>query len=323
MKLGIVGLQGVGKTTLFNSLAGGRSTVAVPDTRLERLAELYHPKKVTYAQIEFVDTAGGRLQDAVRQADALVHVVRCFDEPDPERDIAEMNVELCLADLDLVQRRVDKVKKLLKGDKKFAPELAFFENLAAHLDGGNPARTFPIEDSLQAEWLASAPLLSAKPVLYAANVAETPDTDAAGIVAKIAQAEGAEALQFCAPLEWEISQLPPEDQGPFLADLGLAEPGLHRLIQASYRLLGLMSFLTAGEPEVRAWTIPKGLKAPMAAGKIHSDLQRGFIRAECVHFDDLMRAGSMAAAKEQNLVRSEGKEYVMKDGDVVLFRFNV
>ena len=323
MKLGIVGLPGTGKTTLFNSLAGGRTTVAVPDSRVDALAEMYNPKKVTYAQIEFVDTAGGRLIEAVRQADALVHVVRCFDGAKPEADIDQMNVELCLSDLEIVQRRIDKAKKMAKGDKKFIAEAQFFEKLSEHLDSGSLARTFPIENQIEEEWLASVPLLSAKPVLYAANVAEEADEEAIKTVERVAGSNGAAALAFCAPLEWEIAQLPPEDQAPFLADLGLEQPGLYRLIQASYSLLGLMSFLTAGEPEVRAWTIKNGLKAPLAAGKIHSDIQRGFIRAEVIHFDELIKAGSMAKAKEQKLVRVEGKEYVMKDGDVVLFRFNV
>lgn len=364
MKLGIVGLPNVGKSTLFNAItnAGAASAnfpfctiepnvgvVAVPDERLTALAEMYHPKKLTPATIEFVDIAGlvkgaskgeglgNKFLSHIREVDAIVHVVRCFENDDiihvegsvdPKRDIDIINIELILADLEMVQRRLDKSAKALKGDKSLAGEVEFLKRLAAALENGIPARAVETDES-EAEILSSIALLSSKPVIYACNMSE--DDFSNGIetnarfaaVQQIAAAEGAETLPICASMEAEISTLVPEEKKLFLADLGLEHSGLDRLIQKCYKLLGLISYLTAGEPEVRAWTIRRGTKAPAAAGKIHSDFERGFIRAEVVSFTDLMACGSMVAAKEKGLVRSEGKEYVMQDGDIVLFRFNV
>lgn len=364
MKLGIVGLPNVGKSTLFNAItnAGAASAnfpfctiepnvgvVAVPDERLTALAEMYHPKKLTPATIEFVDIAGlvkgaskgeglgNKFLSHIREVDAIVHVVRCFENDDiihvegsvdPKRDIDIINIELILADLEMVQRRLDKSAKALKGDKSLAGEVEFLKRLAAALENGIPARAVETDES-EAEILSSIALLSSKPVIYACNMSE--DDFSNGIetnarfaaVQQIAAAEGAETLPICASIEAEISTLAPEEKELFLADLGLEHSGLDRLIQKCYKLLGLISYLTAGEPEVRAWTIRRGTKAPAAAGKIHSDFERGFIRAEVVSFTDLMACGSMVAAKEKGLVRSEGKEYVMQDGDIVLFRFNV
>ncbi len=364
MKLGIVGLPNVGKSTLFNAItnAGAASAnfpfctiepnvgvVAVPDERLTALAEMYHPKKLTPATIEFVDIAGlvkgaskgeglgNKFLSHIREVDAIVHVVRCFENDDiihvegsvdPKRDIDIINIELILADLEMVQRRLDKSAKALKGDKSLAGEVEFLKRLAAALENGIPARAVETDES-EAEILSSIALLSSKPVIYACNMSE--DDFSNGIetnarfaaVQQIAAAEGAETLPICASMEAEISTLVPEEKELFLADLGLEHSGLDRLIQKCYKLLGLISYLTAGEPEVRAWTIRRGTKAPAAAGKIHSDFERGFIRAEVVSFTDLMACGSMVAAKEKGLVRSEGKEYVMQDGDIVLFRFNV
>lgn len=364
MKLGIVGLPNVGKSTLFNAItnAGAASAnfpfctiepnvgvVAVPDERLTALAEMYHPKKLTPATIEFVDIAGlvkgaskgeglgNKFLSHIREVDAIVHVVRCFENDDiihvegsvdPKRDIDIINIELILADLEMVQRRLDKSAKALKGDKSLAGEVEFLKRLAAALENSIPARAVETDES-EAEILSSIALLSSKPVIYACNMSE--DDFSNGIetnarfaaVQQIAAAEGAETLPICASMEAEISTLAPEEKELFLADLGLEHSGLDRLIQKCYKLLGLISYLTAGEPEVRAWTIRRGTKAPAAAGKIHSDFERGFIRAEVVSFTDLMACGSMVAAKEKGLVRSEGKEYVMQDGDIVLFRFNV
>ena len=362
MKLGIVGLPNVGKSTLFNAItnAGAESAnypfctidpnvgmVAVPDYRLDKLSEMYHPKKTTPAVIEFVDIAGlvkgasrgeglgNKFLGNIRMTDAIVHVVRCFDDTnvihvegstDPLRDIDTIDLELVMADLEMVERRIDKAKKAAKADKKFLQEAEDFEGLRDWLNDGKSARSYE-EVDIAAEY-PDCELLSLKPVIYAANLDEDGFTDPESVeyyqqVKERAQQEGAQVIPVCAKLEAEIAELEADEKKMFLDDLGIPESGLDRLIKASYALLGLISFLTAGEDECRAWTIQKGTKAPQAAGKIHTDFERGFIRAEVVSFDDLVANGSMNAAKEKGLVRSEGKDYVMQDGDIVLFRFNV
>ena len=364
MKLGIVGLPNVGKSTLFNALtnAGAQAAnyafctiepnvgvVAVPDYRIDKLAEMYSPDKITPATIEFVDIAGlvkgaskgeglgNKFLSHIREVDAIIHVVRCFEnddimhvdgEIDPVRDIETINLELILSDTEVLQRRIDRDTKAMKGDKSLASDVQFFNYLKEQLDNTVNARAVEMTDD-QRELMSSVALLSSKPVIYACNMSEEDfsgnieDNKYFRKVKEIADSEGSEVLPICAELEAQIAELEGEEKEMFLAEIGVEKGGLDRLIQKSYDLLGLMSYLTAGKPEVRAWTIKKGTKAPQAAGKIHSDFERGFIRAEVISFDDLIENGSMAAAKEKGLVRSEGKEYVMQDGDIVLFRFNV
>ena len=366
MKLGMVGLPNVGKSTLFNAItnAGAQSAnypfctiepnvgmVSVPDERLEKLAEIYNPDKFTPAVIEFVDIAGlvkgaskgeglgNKFLSNIREVDAVVHVVRCFESTDiihvegsvdPLRDIETINLELILSDIEIAQRRLDKATKALKGDKSMQAEVDFLKRLIAHLEEGLPARSVEITSDIDKEVLDTTSLLSAKPVIYACNMSE--DDFRNGIesnagynsVKEAAAKENAEILPICAALEAELAGLDDEEKTMFLEDLGLERSGLDRMIQKCYSLLGLISYLTAGKPEVRAWTIERGTKAPQAAGKIHTDFERGFIRAEVIAYDDFMNCGgNMVTAKEKGLVRSEGKEYVMNDGDIVLFRFNV
>ncbi len=359
---GIVGLPNVGKSTIFNALtsAGAQASnypfttidpnvgvVDMPDERLDKLAEIYKPKKVTPTTMEFVDIAGlvkGAAQGEglgnkflanIREVDAIAHVVRCFEDPnvihvagkvDPKADIEVIEAELMLADLDTIEKRLLKAEKLMKtGDKKTAEEVAFMKRLKGMLAEGLPIRRATHSED-EREWLKGYALLSSKPVLYVANVAEgmvdrpSPHVDA---VRKIADEEGAKVVVISGQVEGEIAQLPKAERKEYLAGMGLSESGLDRMIRAGYDLLGLITFLTAGEKEVRAWTITKGTKAPQAAGKIHSDFEKGFIRAEVFHYDDLMRLKTEQAVKAAGLLRSEGKDYVVKDGDIMLFRFNV
>ncbi len=363
MKIGIVGLPNVGKSTLFNAITNAGAECAnypfctiepnvgivpVPDERLDVLTKMYNAKKTTHAVIEFVDIAGlvkgaskgeglgNKFLSHIREVDSIVEVVRCFEDPnivhvdgsiEPKRDIETINLELIFADLETIEKRIENVKKKLKADKKYAQELELLQKIKATLESGKSARTMEFSEEEQ-EILKDVYLLTIKPILYIANVSEEQlenpfDDKYVDQVVEYAKGENAEVIPLCVKIEEELASLDGEDKKEMLEALGLKESGLDKVLKASYNLLGLMSYLTAGEPEVRAWTIKKGTKAPEAAGKIHSDMERGFIRAEIVSYNDLVREGSMNAVKEKGLLRSEGKDYIMQEGDIVLFRFNV